>query len=94
MKNARGKGSEKKGKPVLEEIAPWEMETISATKKRTWTWIPERKEASVGMSRLSPRLLPGASLAYKERSFVQRLQRVNHWVKEAAYQLMRLSYET
>lgn len=35
MKNAWGKGSEKKGKPVLEEIAPWEMETVSATKKKT-----------------------------------------------------------
>ena len=45
MKNAWGKSSEKKGKPVLEEIAPWETETISATKKRTYTWIPDRKGA-------------------------------------------------
>lgn len=66
-------GVQRRRKPVLEEIAPWEMETISATKRGPEPGF-RRKEASVGMSRLSPRLLPGASLAHKERSFVQHLQ--------------------
>lgn len=38
----------------------------------------EQEGASVGMTRLSLRHLPGASLAHKQSSFVQHLHYVSH----------------